>query len=186
MSTTSKIKLSSIKSTLLFLCFILPLISTAQIKQNESILFGPGVFYNFQTEGVSIDFRARVPVKSGKLYVVPHFTYFPTFNNINEYYLGIDANYNILRYRRIRGYLLTGAYYDNWLNYYNYSNNKVKQNNFVIQGGGGLIFERGCLNPFIEYRYDTKWKEGLLGAGILISLRTCKANKRRVRCPAYY
>ena len=157
----------------------------AQKKQKEKTMFGLGAFYNFQTEGVAIDLRARIPVYKNT-YVVPRLSYFPGINNIHEFYLGADVNYQFLKYKKLRPYALLGGFYDNWINSSDFISSKAKKNNFVLEGGAGVMFNLGCLNPFIEYRYDTKWKEGSLGAGVYFKFGECFGKKRqKIRCPAF-
>jgi len=185
MKAVEFIRLKKVVVCLLSALLLFPQLAFSQRKVKEKTLYGIGVFHNFQTEGIGIDLRAKIPVRP-KLYALPHFTYFPAMNKIHEYYLGIDAHYHVLQYRKMQPYLLLGAYYDNWINHYDYANNKVKKNNFVVQGGAGVVFNMNCLKPFIEYRYDTKWKEGLLGIGLYFSFGECFAKSRKSKCPAYY
>jgi len=178
----SRFKELFIISLLLF--FTIP--TYAQIKkEKEKTLFGLGTVYDFQTNGASLDLRVKIPVYKNT-YITPRLSYFPAGNNIHEYYLGADADYHFYQYKKIKPYAYLGGFYDNWINYKDFSSNKVKKNNFVFEGGTGVVFDLGCLNPYIEYRYDTKWKEGSLGAGVFFKFCKCFKKKReKIRCPAF-
>lgn len=156
----------------------------AQKKGKEPTLYGFGVLYNFQTNGAAIDLRAKIPVYKNT-YVIPRISYFPALNNIHEFYLGADVDYHVYRYKRIIPYVYLGGFYNNWINHAEFVSKKAKKNNFVFEGGVGTVFDFGCLNPFLEYRYDTKWKEGSLEAGLLLRFGQCFNKKKKIRCPAF-
>ena len=175
------------KILLMFLLLItFSLTTSAQMKNKtkEKTLFGIGSFYDFQTKGVALDLRARIPVYTNT-YVVPRLSFFPGFNNVDEYYLGADANYQVYQYKKIKPYALVGGFYDNWINAADFTSKKAKKNNFVFEAGTGVLFDLGCLNPFIEYRYDTKWLEGSLGLGVYFRFCKCFSHKKKIKCPAY-
>jgi len=157
----------------------------SQIKKDkEATLYGFGVIHNFQTSGTALDLRAKIPVYKNT-YVVPRFSYFPMLNNIHEYYIGVDGNYHVYRYKNIIPYVHLGGYLDRWVNHQDFISNKAKKNNFVFEGGAGVVFDFNCLNPFIEYRYDTKWKEGSLELGVYLRCAKCFKKKKKIRCPAF-
>ncbi|MDD3877826.1 MAG: hypothetical protein PHT69_14490 [Bacteroidales bacterium] len=159
--------------------------SSAQRNSNkDKTMYGLGVFYNFQTESIGLDIRARVPLRK-HLYVVPRFSYFPAMNKVHEFYLGADVNYTFARLRKFNFYALLGASYDNWINSSERNSPKAKQHNFVVEPGCGVLWNRGCLNPFLEYRYDTKWLEGSLGLGVLFNFGDCFSRNKKVKCPAF-
>ncbi|OQA01112.1 MAG: hypothetical protein BWY70_00488 [Bacteroidetes bacterium ADurb.Bin408] len=152
--------------------------------EKESTLFGFGAIYNFQTQGVALDLRAKIPVYKNT-YIVPRFSYFPGLNNIHELYFGADANYHLYRYKNMIPYVHLGGYYDRWINSDDFVSKKAKLNNFVFEGGAGVVFDFNCLNPFLEYRYDTKWLEGSLEAGLYLRFGKCFKKKQKIRCPAF-
>lgn len=155
-------------------------------KKDRAIYFGIGGVHDFQSEGTAIDLRGQVPIYKG-LYLTPRFSYFPAFNNIQEYYFGADADYHFMKYQKLHPYIYLGGYYNNWINSSDFLNPRAKQNNGVLETGGGILFGFNCLSTYIEYRYDTKWKEGSLGAGLLIHFGGCFfAKKNKVKdCPHF-
>jgi len=154
-------------------------------KEKEKTMFGLGADFNFQTVGAAIDLRAKIPVYKNT-YITPRLAYFPGANNIHEYYFGADANYHPYQYKKLKPYVYLGGYYDRWINADDFVSNKAKKNNFVFEGGTGVVFDLGCLNPYIEYRYDTKWKEGTMGLGVFFKFCKCFTPKRKkIRCPAF-
>jgi len=164
------------KKILILLLFFISTFLYSQ-KKEKSTLYGIGAVYNFQTEGAAIDMRAKIPVWKN-LFVSPRISYFPSFNLIHEYYAGADIGYNLFKYKKLRPYVFASAYYNNWINSSSFKSTKAKKNNFVAEGGGGIIFQFNCLYPFIEGRYDAKWKEGSLGIGIMLKFGECfKAKK---------
>lgn len=160
------------KKYFFILIFIsLGLIANAQSRKG-SALYGLGVLHNFQTNGTAIDLRAGFPI-IGNLYVSPRFSYFPAFNDIHEFYAGTDLDFYLPLKRTLVPYVYAGGYYNNWINSSDYQNKISRKNNFVFEGGAGIILSFKCFYPFLEYRYDTKWKEGSVGAGLLLRLGEC-------------
>ena len=155
-------------------------------QRSGKVYYGFGGLYNFQTKGAAWDIRARIPVYKD-IFISPRFSDFPVFNRIHEYYLGTDAGIKINKKHNVQPYAYVGGYYNNWMNSYDfYYNPKAQKNNFVFEGGAGIIFCVRCFRPYIEYRYDTKWKEGSLGAGILFNwscFRSKKASEKT--CPKF-
>jgi len=167
----------------LYLSFML-CSQTGVAQPNERPLLGIGTFYNFQTTGLGVDLRASIPLNDD-VALTPHFSYFPAGNKIHEYYFGTDINYHLRTYTQLRPYLFAGLYYDRWINSQNFMNKKAKKHNLVVETGIGAILDLGCFNPFIEYRYDIKWKEGALGIGVYISGYECFTRKRKGRCSTF-
>ncbi len=62
---------------------------------------------------------------------------------------------------------------------------KIRQKNIVVEAGGGLVRNNGCIRPFLENRYDFKWKEDNLQIGIYIYPGACGGFQRKEKCPAY-
>ncbi|MFI5219281.1 MAG: hypothetical protein ACHQNT_07300 [Bacteroidia bacterium] len=154
--------------------------ASAQRRQRPAVGYGGGIIYNFATEGFGLDLRVKIPV-AGNLSAVPEFSYFPSFNNYHEYYAGAALHYELLTlFNSYNLYVAGGGYYNSWLNADEFVPGEKKQNNFVPEAGGGLVRNYGCLRPFIEDRYDFKWKENSLRIGIYWYPRSCGQNEK---CP---
>jgi hypothetical protein len=160
--------------------------SYAQWARIPKSLIGIGVVHNFQTESQGIDIRFKKFI-APDIAVTPRFSYFFPGNPINEYYAGLDVNYQLNKYRKFQPYFLVGGFYNNWINYEQYGAPLRKKNNLVADLGCGAVFNIGCrLKPYVEWRYNTKWKEGSLGAGLFISFAKCPGRGLASKCPAYH
>jgi len=150
-------------------------------QDKEPWALGIGGIYNFQTNGIGAELRAYIPIVD-KLAVSPQVSIFPS-NVVHEFYAGLSVQYTLFDIRNWHLYALGAAYYNNWYNYTSFDTKIAKQNNFAEDVGAGLMRSFGCLKPYIEGRYDIKWKEARLHIGILISFNDCFAPKQH--CPAY-
>src|ERR1035437_6234751 len=142
---------------------------------------GAEAIYNFQTNGIGAGVRAVVPVNY-RIAISPQIFYFFPFNDIHEFYAGGAVQYSVLYFLNWNVYALGGIYYNRWINYTNFEGKIVKPNNMAEEVGIGLSKSESCLKPFIEYRYDIKWKEQSIHLGILYSFGDC--NKPHL-CNAY-
>jgi hypothetical protein len=178
---------------ILSLLFITSIYSFSQEHTNKKLnkgenptLYGIGAYYNFQNKGIAIDARAKIPVYNN-IFISPRVSYYPPFNNIHELYLGADADYHFLKYKFLNPYAYIGGYYDDWFNSSDFLNKKAKKNTILLEGGLGIVFDVKCIHPYIEYRYDTHWEEGSIGAGILFNFK-CLFNStgRKIKnCPNF-
>lgn len=173
------------KQTFLLILLILNTTAFSQTAKS-SFQITIGGLYNFQTEGKAGDIKLMFPL-SNRLFFTPRLSYFPSSNLVHEIYSGADIDYYILISKKITPYIYIGGYYDDWFNSNEFKNKLAKENNFATEGGGGLIFNFGCINPYIEYRYDAKWKEGSLGAGLMFRFCNCFNSKipEEQRCPHF-
>jgi len=173
------------KSILFFLLLFISIYAFSQ-KKDKTVLFGVGAAYNFQTEGFAPELRAKIPVYR-KLFLSPRLSYFPGFNQIHELYAGADLGYHLFQYRKLKPYIFAGAYYNNWINSSEFDSNKAKQNNLAPEAGAGILFHFHCFNPFIEGRYDAKWKEGSVVLGLFLKFGECFKGKGSIvkNCPNF-
>ncbi|MBN4052217.1 MAG: hypothetical protein COC01_07835 [Bacteroidetes bacterium] len=143
--------------------------------------------YNFQNGGIGAGIRLEY-IWSARLIFSPQLDYYFPFNQFNELYAGMAINYAILPFGR-NGYLyvLGGGYYNMLLNYASFNSEKAKLNNFAVEAGAGIARARGCLRPFLEQRYDFKWKEANIRLGIMLYFGACSGNGKTGNyiCPAY-
>jgi hypothetical protein len=175
-----------LKSALLIGIASAMLISGSEVKaqvyaDDRAVGYGIGVIYNFMTEGLGGELRAKIPLPPRRLFVVPEVSYFPSFNPYHEAYAGAALHYELFNVKWMTFYLAGGGYYNKWFNWDEFSIVK-KEDNFVAQAGGGIVRNRRCIRPFIEDRYDFKWKENNLHVGIYWHPGSCH---KKVDCPAF-
>jgi hypothetical protein len=162
------------------LFFLMSSLSFGQ-STDENRAYGVGLIYDFQTNGIGFGARAYLPLTE-RLAVSPQFAWFPPFNTIHEYYIGLSGQYKVYQMTSWHFYALAAVYYNNWQNSNDYVGKVAKPNNIAGEGGVGLMRTYGCLKPFFEARYDVKWKEAHIHAGIMISFGDCFLPHL---CPAY-
>jgi hypothetical protein len=159
--------------------------STNIFSQNKGI--GVCAIYNFQTESVGAGLRAEIPVK--KLIIVPQIAYYPSFNKIHEFYAGLSWHLDIASYGNTTLYTIINGAFNGWINYEGSTKKNAKFSNWAAEGGIGI--KKGkCWKPFIELRYNVKWKEANLRLGLMYYFNCNKKNgrskkKKAVACPAY-
>ncbi len=117
---------------------------------------GASAMYNPQTESFGFGVRAEFP--RNRMSIVPQIAYYPGFNKINEYYLGVGFNYNLFSLKRWTLYAIIHPGYNGWINYEFSAKKDARYSNFDLEGGIGIKTGR-CFKPFIEYRYNIHWKE---------------------------
>lgn len=142
--------------------------SKAQIVSDAAVA---GI-YNFQSNGIGVDGRLLISLY-GTLFAVPRVSYFPSFNNTHEYYAGADIAKYFYLVNNVNIYIFAGGYYNNWVNHKDFYSTSATQHNFTIEPGAGLLWYKGCINPFIEGRYSSKWKEYSVSVGILLHFGDC-------------
>jgi hypothetical protein len=163
------------------ICIALFSSASAQRRTKPGWGYGAAIIYNFATEGFGADVRVKIPIRN-RLSAVPEISYFPGFNRYHEFYAGLALHYEIFTIKSYNLYLAAGGYYNNWMNADEFIPGARKQNNFVFEAGGGLVRNRGCFRPFIEDRYDFKWKENNLRIGIYWYPGYCRSGKKE-KCP---
>lgn len=166
-------------------CCLLLIVLLALTFQAKAQKFGMGasLMYNFQTESFAPSLRGEFV--RGELSIVPQVAYYPPFNKINEFYVGVSLHLNLISYSDYTLYGIANASYNGWMNHESSMMEKAKFSNWGAELGGGL--KKGkCLKPFLELRYNFKWKEANLGLG-LVYFFNCKKKKgpRAMSCPAY-
>lgn len=175
--------------TVLFFFLFLSDITSAQHRRiRQPWGYGAAVIYNFQAESFGADVRVRIPV-TGKLYAVPEISYYPSFNRYHDLFAGGALQYDLFSVKSYAFYPLAGVYYHNWMNAEEYAPGQHKTHNLSPQAGAGLVRNRGCWRPFIEDRYDFKWKEDNLRIGIYYYPGQCgKSGKSRKKekCPSVH
>ncbi len=151
--------------------------------------FGLGLeaIYNFQTQSLGAGLRGEI-IKN-EISIVPQIAYYPSFNKVSEFYAGASLHINIISYGTYTLYVILHGSYNGWFNYENSPMAKAKFSNWCAEGGLGLKTSK-CLRPFMEFRYNVKWKEANIRLGV-IYIFNCKdkggksRKKKAVSCPAY-
>ena len=176
----------TVNKILKFSIFIaLILHNTYLFSQNKGI--GLEAIYNFQTESIGIGLRGELPVK--KLIIVPQIAYYPSFNKITEFYAGLSWHLNIISYGNLTLYTILNGSYNGWINYETSAMKNAKFSNWDAEGGIGI--KKGkCWRPFMELRYNVKWKEANLRLGLMYFFKCNNKNgrskkKKAISCPAY-
>lgn len=177
-----------VKASCILIFFMIVLISydhanAQRRKEKQPWGYGAAVIYNFHAAGFGGDLRIKIPLMN-RLSAVPEFSYYPTFNRYHEYYVGAALHYEMFSLRNYNFYLAGGGYYNKWINAEDFAPGQRKRENFVAEAGGGLVRNFGCIRPFIENRYDFKWKENSLRIGIYWYPGQCDRVKKE-KCPAY-
>lgn len=171
---------------------ILFIISGSAFAQKFAI--GGSVMYNLQSESFGAGLRGSF-FPNHTLSIVPQISYYPSFNKVNEYTLGLGLEYKIIRKRKFFFYLLAHGGYNSWTNYQESPMKGAEPNNWNFEGGAGVSMWR-CLRPFLEYRYNAKFGETHLQLGLIYVFK-CKSNsnpgrgswfklfRKKGNCPAY-
>jgi hypothetical protein len=182
--TTNKQKIT-MKFSVLALSIVLSLLLAPEsiyAQQNRAV--GGGLIYNLQTKSFGIDARAEYPVESISLLegltVSPQLSYYPWFNRIHEFYLGSSVHLGVYSVKNWKFYGLTTLSYNGWINYNNSNINNAKFSNLGFELGAGVT-TNSCIRPFLEYRYNLKWREASLRIGLLYTIN-CK-KRGMVPCP---
>ena len=157
----------------------------------QNVGVGADVMYNFQTESLGFGARASI-FPNGTLSFVPQLSYYPGFNKIHEYYLGLGLEYKVWKPQNFVFYLIGHGAYNNWLNYASSAMDGAKKTNWNLEGGLGVTTNK-CLRPFLEYRYNLKFQETHLRLGLLYifgcngggSKKKSSGGGKDHLCPAY-
>ena len=142
---------------------------------SQRIGVGADVMWNFQTE--SFGAGVRVPIlPNNRLSFVPQFSYYFPFNPVHEYYAGMALEYKIIRRRKIDFYILAHGAYHSWLNFETSPMKDAKKSQLGTGEAGIGIVGTKCWRPFLEYRYNVRFKETHLRMGIIYVIG-CKPQK---------
>ena len=131
----------------------------------QKIGIGADVMYNFQTESLGFGARASI-LPNSTISFVPQFSYYPGFNKVHEYYLGLGLEYKFWRPKNFIFYGIGHGAYNSWINYASSAMDGAQQTNWNLEAGLGVTTNK-CLRPFMEYRYNFKFLETHLRLGVL-------------------
>lgn len=122
--------------------------------------------------GIGADVRFKLELNE-RLRVIPQFNYssLATLNvMVNEWYVGANVHYAFIRKSVWRMDALGGVHYNRWPNYQNYNTNLAQLNNMVGEIGLALVKDNTCISPFIEHRYNLKWRDASTRVGVYAML----------------
>lgn len=168
------------KKLILFLSITLFVFSFSSSAQTIGV--GADVIYNFQTNGFGAGARVNI-FPNNRLSFVPQFSYFPSFNIVNEYFIGMSLEYKVIRRDKFNIYAIAHGAYNSWVSYKTSPMKNAKQDNWNAELGIGISNNR-CIRPFFEYRYNFKFYEGHIRLGILY-IFGCRKGNSNDRCAAY-
>lgn len=162
------------KSILLVLVLFL---STLSIKsQVWDWGLGASAVATPQTLNFGGSLRALIMLDDDVVGIAPKFTYMPGLFNTVEWYAGGHLQYNIRPYKKTGVYAILGAYYNQ--HDQNADHRDASKNwSVLFEPGIGIQRNDGCLRPFAEARYNSKWKEGNLHVGLLFMWGDCFPKK---------
>jgi hypothetical protein len=142
------------------------------LSQNVGV--GADAMWNFQSE--SFGAGARISIfPNNRLSFVPQFSYYFPFNPVHEHYSGMSLEYKFFRRRKVDIYLIGYGGYHAWINHEASPMEDTKRHNWAGEGGLGIAGTK-CWRPFLEYRYNVRFKETHLRLGIMYVLG-CKPQK---------
>jgi len=152
--------------------------------------FGLGAegIYNFQTRSFGAGLRGEI-VKN-EISIVPQISYYPTFNKVSEFFAGASLHINVMSYGTYMFYAIIHASFNGWINYASSPLENAHFANWCVDGGLGVRTSK-CIRPFVELRYNIKWREANLRVGVMYFFNcrdkgTGKSRKKKaVSCPAY-
>ena len=127
---------------------------------------GGSAMWNFQTESLGVGARVNFGPNNTISYV-PQFTYYSLFiGSITEWMRGLQIEAKVIRGNTLNWYLLAHGAYDHWSNPNTAIMEDAQTRNWNLEGGGGLT-TNWCLRPFLECRYNLKFRETHLRLGVL-------------------
>ena len=170
---------------------ILVFSSLSLIGNAQNIGVGASALYNIQSESFGVGARVNI-FPDYTLSYVPQFSYY-FIGPVSEWTLGLSLEYKLIKGNTFIFYLLAHGGYNNWSNAGSSALEGASATNWNIEGGGGITTNK-CLRPFLEYRYNIKFRETHLQLGLLYifgcdnggnGYRNTNRIKKMIVCPAY-
>ncbi|MGI6321460.1 MAG: hypothetical protein ACOXZK_11050 [Bacteroidales bacterium] len=152
--------------------FIILFLSFLFCANAQQFGVGASAIYNFQSEGFGFGFRGNL-MPNTSFSLVPQFSFYPSFNKVNEWILGLGAEFKIVKTPQFFVYGLAHAGYNSWKNFDESPMENAKKNNWNLEVGGGISTWH-CLRPFLEWRYNVKFMESPVQLGV-IYVFNCKS-----------
>ncbi len=172
------------KHYLKFISIIFLLLASSVALKSQTIGAGAEAIYNIQTESFGAGVRATI-FPNKRFSFTPQFSYFFPFNKINEYTIGLGIEGKFIKRKKINLYGVIHGGYNSWINYKKSTLKGAQPTNWNLEGGLG-ISTNTCFRPFLEYRYNLKFRETHLNLGFLY-IFGCKKDKysNNERCPSF-
>jgi len=156
------------------------------LGRSQNVGVGADLAYNFQTTSAGIGLRASI-FPNHNLSITPEISYYPGFNPVNEYIVSVALEDKLFKYKKYMFYIIGQIGFDNWINFTQSPMPGAKEDNFVLEGGGGITTNK-CLRPFLEYRYNVVFRETNLRLGLLYIIG-CGGGAKTIRsaddCPKF-
>ncbi|HUW07651.1 MAG TPA: hypothetical protein VMW01_15490 [Williamwhitmania sp.] len=157
-------------------------VAFSSVLQAQHTALGGEVIYNIQTSSYGAGLRVELPYKYFS--IVPQVAYYPAFNKVTEFYAGASLHLNVIKAKQWTGYGILHGGYNGWINYQNSAVKNAKFSNWDAEAGAGIKLNR-CLYPFLECRYNVKWREANLRLGIAYTFGCKSKGGGGSGCPAY-
>lgn len=169
------------KKLKLVLLFIFLVGQIKLMAKKGTIGYGAEIAYNIPIESAALGLRMHVKVDDN-WFLSPQFAIFPGLMNTQELYAGMNLNYSLFPKAKWTIYPMVGAFYNRWFNHENYINNLAELDNFAPEFGLGILKNKGCWRPFLEYRANPLWWESNIRLGVVFYFGECFV---KYLCPAY-
>jgi len=173
--------LKKFKKIIFFFAFFL-FFGSAHSQVIKEWGFGFAAIDNFTAQTYGLDLRAHL-ILSNRITIAPQIQYYPPFNKYNDFYAGASVQFNFTPSYQWGLYGIAHASYHDWINYAQSTSPLAQQNNWNAEPGLGIVRNYGCVRPFAEARYNIKWGEGNLRAGLTFFFGDCGG--QHAVCPAY-
>jgi hypothetical protein len=170
------------KSRIYFLMTVM-LIAGGIPSFSQEYRVGGSAIYNLKNSGIGFGLRAEFPILRIDLLeglsVVPQASYFPGFNDVEEFYLGSSLHLGMYSWEKWLLYGMVNASYKGWANHDDSGDPNAKFSNLALDGGVGIT-RNTCWRPFLELRLNTIGFEPNIRMGILYTVH-CE-NRGMVPC----
>ena len=149
---------------------------------SQTIGVGASGIYNFQSESFGTGIRSSI-FQNKRFSVVPQFSYF--FGpKVKEYTIGLGLEGKFIKREKLIMYALMHGGYNKWISYKESGLKNAQPVNWNLEGGFGIT-TNSCFRPFLEYRYNLKFRETHLNLGFLF-IFGCRDNQYiNDKCPTF-
>jgi hypothetical protein len=172
---------------LVIIVFLASFFLAPSIGMSQNVGIGGDLQYNFETNGVGLGLRASI-FPDRKLSITPEFSYYPGFNQVQEFFIGVAAEYKVFKVNNFNFYAIGQLAYNDWISYKTSPEVGAKPNNLDLELGGGVTTNK-CLRPFLEWRYNAIFREANIRLGLLYIIGcgggSSSPGKSSANCPTF-